>query len=73
MVKRRYSGAKGLLCGCAGLEEVYKGAVSSSIETREELDGLLNLINRLDFNKFFTGGADYCDLLEQPNLSSRAL
>ena len=41
----------------AGLEELYKGAVSSSMETREELDGLLNLINRLDFNKLLRWGA----------------
>lgn len=65
--------AKGLLCDYAGLEEVYKSAVSSSMETREELDGLLNLINRLNFNKFFTGETDYRELLEHPHLSSRAL
>lgn len=55
------------------MEEVYKGAVSSSMETREELDGLLNLINRLNFNKFFTGETDYRELLEHPHLSSRAV
>jgi len=50
---------------------LYKGAVSSSTETREELDGLLNLINRLNFNKFFAGETDYRELLEHPVLSSR--
>ena len=56
----------------AGLEELYRGAVSSSMETREELDGLLNLINRLDFNRFFAGEPDYHDLLQRPSRPARA-
>ena len=57
----------------AGLEELYRGAVSSSMDTREELDGLLNLINRLDFNRFFAGEPDYHDLLERPSRPARAV
>ena len=63
--------AQALHIVCAGLEELYKGAVSSSMETREELDGLLNLINRLDFHKGFAGEADYHELLGHQPLPSR--
>lgn len=58
--------------GAAGLEELYRGAVSSSMETREELDGLLNLINRLNFNRYFAGEPDYHDLLQRPSRPARA-
>ena len=33
------------------------------METREELDGLLNLINRLDFGKASAKETDYRELL----------
>ena len=39
------------------------------METREELDGLLNLINRLDFSK--AGEPDYRELLRHPAVPSR--
>ena len=58
--------ARHLVSVYAGLEELYKGAVSSSMETREELDGLLNLINRLDFSKASAGETDYRELLGHP-------
>ena len=39
-------------------------------ETREELDGLLNLIARLDYNNFLSGEPDYHALLKNPLISS---
>ena len=58
--------------GAAGLEELYRGAVSTSTETREEQHGLLNHINRLDSNRFFAGEPDYHDLLQRPSRPARA-
>jgi hypothetical protein len=41
-------------------------------ETREELDGLLNLIARLDYNNFLSVEPDYQALLQHsiPNISA---
>ncbi len=38
---------------CAGLRDVYKAASSRPESNREELESLLNLISRLDFNGYF--------------------
>lgn len=39
----------------AELAEVHRdGATRDASESREELDGILNLIARLDFNHFFS-------------------
>ncbi len=56
--------------GVAGLEEIHRNAVGSIGETREELDGLLNLIARLDYNNFLSGEPDYHALLKNPLISS---
>ncbi|EIE26959.1 hypothetical protein COCSUDRAFT_46296 [Coccomyxa subellipsoidea C-169] len=53
-----------------GLEEIHRNAVGSIGETREELDGLLNLIARLDYNNFLSGEPDYHALLKHPLISS---
>ena len=42
----------------AGLDEVYSAAMGVPGESREELDGLANLMERLNYNGFFRGGDD---------------
>lgn len=54
---------------CIGLEDVHRGAVGALGESREELDGLLNLIARLDYNNFLAGEPDYHALLSNPIIS----
>ena len=39
-------------------------------ETREELDGLLNLIARLDYNNFLSGEVDYKALFKNTAVSN---
>ena len=41
----------------AGLGEVYAGAAGAAEESREELDGLAHLVERLDYNGFACGSA----------------
>ena len=52
--------------GCAGLEEVHMAARGDRQETREELDSLLNLMARLDFNHFFSEPPELSTLLGGP-------
>ena len=52
-----------------GLEEVHRGAAAgggagAGGEGREELEGLLALVARLDYNGWITGQADYQALVE---------
>lgn len=43
----------------SALGEAHRQASSERSDTREELEGLLNLMARLDFNGYFSaGGAD---------------
>lgn len=52
--------------GVAGLEEVHMAAQGDRQETREELDSLLNLMARLDFNHFFSEPPQLSSLLGSP-------
>ena len=52
--------------GVAGLEEVHMAAQGDKQETREELDSLLNLMARLDFNHFFSEPPQLSSLLGSP-------
>ncbi|BDA43053.1 Gamma-tubulin complex component 2 [Coccomyxa sp. Obi] len=53
-----------------GLEDIHKGALGVHGETREELDGLLNLIARLDYNNFLSGEVDYQALFKNTLVSN---
>ncbi|KAK9817974.1 hypothetical protein WJX72_005158 [[Myrmecia] bisecta] len=46
-----------------GLEDIHKTAQTDKTESRDELDSLLNLISRLDFNDYFKGKADFRAML----------
>lgn len=48
----------------AGLQEVHRKAQGDPTESREDLDSLLNLIDRLDFNSFFNPKPDIRQLFE---------
>ncbi len=48
------------------LEEVHMAARGDRQETREELDSLLNLMARLDFNHFFSEPPEISTLLGSP-------
>ncbi|KAK9863562.1 hypothetical protein WJX84_003827 [Apatococcus fuscideae] len=50
----------------SGLEEVHMAARGDRQETREELDSLLNLMARLDFNHFFSEPPELSTLLGGP-------
>eukprot|EP00891_Asterochloris_glomerata_P004229 jgi/Astpho2/4229/Aster-05189 len=49
---------------CSGLQEVHRKAQDDPTESREDLDSLLNLIDRLDFNSFFNPKPDIRQLFE---------
>ena len=47
----------------AGLEQTYSEAQADASVTREEVEALRNLIDRLDFNHFLSGERDIRALL----------
>ena len=45
---------------------MYAGAVGAAGESREELDGLAHLVERLDYNGFACGAGDLTSRLRAP-------
>jgi hypothetical protein len=54
---------------CAGLSDIHVAAQADESQTREEVDSLLNLIARLDFNDFFKAKPDLNALLAAAQLA----
>ena len=47
----------------ASLADIHRAAQADRSESREELDSILNLVHRLDFNDFLKETIDYAGLM----------